>query len=137
MIVIDASALIKYLLHEEGWEEVSWYLKEQRPLRTLDLALKEAANALWKHCCLRRFIEPFIVKEILQRLKRLVEVGVILIENESEYFDASLEISLHNSLTVYDSLYVAQALKYGELLTSDERQAKVAENLELKVYYVK
>lgn len=46
MIVVDASALIKYLLHEDGWEQVSIYLRERRPLYTVDHVLKECSNAI-------------------------------------------------------------------------------------------
>ncbi len=46
MIVIDASTLVKYLLREDGWIRVSQYIRERRPLYTVDHALKECANAV-------------------------------------------------------------------------------------------
>ena len=57
MIVIDASALAKYLLREEGWTRVSRYVRERRPLYTVDHALKECANAVWKHTRLKGLID--------------------------------------------------------------------------------
>jgi len=39
-------------------------------------------------------------------------------------------------LTVYDALYVAQAEKLGELLTSDREQGRVAEKLGATVHLV-
>jgi len=39
--VIDSSALTKYLLKEKGWEKI-YFSKEC----TLDLAMKEVANAI-------------------------------------------------------------------------------------------
>ena len=46
----------------------------------------------------------------------------------------ALEIALEHGLTVYDAIYVAQAEKLGELLTSDEERGKVAGSLGIKVY---
>lgn len=48
MIVIDASALSKYVLKEEGWEEVRRFVRERRPLYSVDHVLKECFNAIWK-----------------------------------------------------------------------------------------
>ena len=45
-MVVDSSVLAKYVLREEGWEEVEKYL--ERGTITLDLAVKEVLNALWK-----------------------------------------------------------------------------------------
>ncbi len=56
MIVIDASALTKYILHEEGWETISGYVRERKPLYSIDHVIKEVGNAIWKHCRLRKII---------------------------------------------------------------------------------
>ncbi len=136
MIVVDASSLAKYALHEEGWEEVSRYVRERRPLYSVDLVLKEVGNAVWKHCYLRKMISPQEALRLFKGLKRLVDVSVIILENEGAYLDEALEIALRHGVTIYDSLYIAQAKRYGELLTSDERQAEVAKQLKLKVHLV-
>jgi len=47
VIVIDASAITKYVLKEEHWEQVRNYLTAE-PC-SLDLALAEVSNAIWKH----------------------------------------------------------------------------------------
>ncbi len=59
-----------------------------------------------------------------------------MIEPEDAYLEAALQIALEHGTTLYDSLYLAQARRYGELLTSDGRQAEVAERLGVKVYLV-
>ena len=59
MIVVDASALAKYALREEGWEVVAGYLKGARPLYSVDHLLKEVANALWKHARARAVFPRF------------------------------------------------------------------------------
>jgi len=45
--VIDASAIAKYVLREAHWEQVRDQLTAE-PC-SLDLALAEVANAIWKH----------------------------------------------------------------------------------------
>ncbi len=53
--VIDSSILAKYLLKEAGWRKIAEVLRE-KPI-TLDLALKETTNVLWKRVILLRDIE--------------------------------------------------------------------------------
>jgi predicted nucleic acid-binding protein len=48
--VIDSSTLAKFLLKESGWERVKGILAG-RPY-TLDLAVKEVANAIWRRVTL-------------------------------------------------------------------------------------
>ncbi len=45
MIVVDASALAKYILREEGWEKVYTLLASDYVV-TVDHALKEVLNAV-------------------------------------------------------------------------------------------
>lgn len=56
MIVVDASALAKYLLREEGWEEVSRYVRTMRPLYSLEHVLKEVTNAVWRDASTRKVV---------------------------------------------------------------------------------
>jgi predicted nucleic acid-binding protein len=54
VIVIDASAIAKYVLREEHWEQVRDYLTaEPRPL---DMVVAEVTNAIWKHQVIYRKI---------------------------------------------------------------------------------
>ncbi len=136
MIVIDASALTKYVLHESGWDEISTYLRTKRPLYSLDHVLKECCNAVWKHYYVRKLISRTIALELVKRIKKLVDTQVVILEPENQYLERAVEIALDNGLTVYDSLYLAQAEKYGEILTSDERQARVAKSLGIITHYI-
>lgn len=123
MIVIDASALTKFVLKEEGWEEVISYLKAGTV--SVDLVVKEVANAVWK-----RFRQEAVsleeAKIILQALKEIVE-KTVKIEGELNYVDEAVKIAFSRNITVYDSLYIAMAKMKGlNLLTIDETQADVA-----------
>lgn len=53
-----------------------------------------------------------------------------MLESDENYIDKAVEIAIDHALTVYDSLCIAQALhKKTPLLTSDEKQAKIAEKI--------
>lgn len=136
MIVVDASTLVKYLLHEDSWEQVSRYLKERRPLYPVDHVLKECSNTIWRHCYIRKLIDSVTALDLLRKLIGIIEAKVIVVEAEATYLERALEISLNSRLPVYDSLYIAQAEKYGELLTSDRRQAESARSLGVTVHLV-
>ena len=136
MIVVDASSLVKYVLHEENWKDVSYFVKERKPLYSVDHVVEEVGNAVWKHCCLRRVISREKALKLYQSFVKLFQTGVIVAESEEAYLDAALQIALDYGVTFYDSLYLAQAQKYGEFLTSDEKQADIANQLGIKVYLI-
>jgi len=123
VIVIDASTLAKFILKEEGWEEVAEQLKAGT--LSLDLVVKEVANAVWK-----RFRQGAVSREeaksMLNALKEIQE-RAIKIEEELTYLDGAAEIAFDRDITIYDSLYIALAKEKGlNLLTADETQASVA-----------
>lgn len=105
-------------------------------MRSVDLVLKEVANAIRKQVHVFRRIDIDTAQVLYGQLKRLVEEGIIVIEDERLYLDKAVEISLKYGITVYDSLYLAQALTCGGILTSDRGQAEVGRKLKTKVYFV-
>ena len=109
MIVVDASALAKYVLREEGLEAVAGYLRRARPLYSVNHVMKEVANALWKHARLAKVIDARTALKLCKALERLAETRVIVLESELKYLSRALGIALEYGLTVYDVLYVAQA----------------------------
>jgi len=98
--------------------------------------IKEVSNAIWKHAYLHRRISRDLGLKLYVTLKRLKEERVIVLEDQQPYIDRAFEISLNQGITVYDALYVAQALKYGELLTSDVKQRDVAKRMGVETYYI-
>ena len=125
-IVVDASALVKYLLREEGWEAVSRAVRAQ-PLYTVDHAVKEVANALWKHY-MRKLADRGTVLKVGKAFWRLVEAEAVVVEDERRYVELAFSIALEDGVTVYDALYIAQSVeKNAKLLTADVRQAEAAE----------
>ena len=133
MIVIDASSLAKYILREENWEKVREYLLDDP--YSLTLALVEVSNAIWKHHVLYNVISGKEVKVMLEALGRLKE-DVVIFEPFEDYLGDAMGISISEKIPIYDALYLAQAKKYDGLLTSDEKQWKIARKLGIKVEYV-
>ena len=132
--VIDSSAIAKFLLKEEGWLKVKGFLLE-KPY-TLELAVEEVANAIWRRVMLLRDIsvgKAFIILNDLLELKKYL----LVVEPQTPYLSQALKIAIENKVTVYDALFIAQALaKQAVLITSDKKQCKLAENLNVETVYI-
>ncbi|MEM2170048.1 MAG: type II toxin-antitoxin system VapC family toxin [Candidatus Bathyarchaeia archaeon] len=125
--MVDSSALIAFFLREEGWRSIAKYIIQTI---SVDLALKEFYNALWKSVNIRKHISLDDAK-ILNLFQSYIEKNM-LIESEIKYLDKAFKIALDHNITVYDALYVAQALQHGKpLLTLDQTQREVARKLEI------
>ncbi|AEH25431.1 type II toxin-antitoxin system VapC family toxin [Pyrococcus yayanosii] len=133
MIVIDASSLAKYILREENWKKVREYLLDDP--YSLTLALAEVSNAIWKHYVLYKVISNKEAGIMLEALKKLKE-DVVIFEPFEDYLEDGMKISISENIPIYDALYLVQAKKYGSLLTSDEKQWKIAKKLGIKAEYV-
>ncbi len=128
--VIDSSALAVLLLKEEGWRKVKEILRE-KPY-TIELAVKEVANSIWKRVKLLRDIDENKALTILGDLLELRRTA-LRIEPQDVYLGQALEIALKNDATIYDSLFIAQALtKKAILVTSDKKQAEIASRLGIR-----
>ena len=134
MIVVDTSSLIKYLLREEGWKNVSHFLRKERKPASLNMALIEGANAVWKRYSLYRDISFETAGQILDYLYATRKI--IFYGDPLNYLREAERIALEDGITVYDALYVAQALKHEKLATSDEKLGKTAEKLGVEVTYL-
>jgi predicted nucleic acid-binding protein len=122
VIVVDASALSAFLLKEPGWRTISRYIARSI---SVDLVLKEAANAVWK-AHMRGLVDRGGALKLLEILLSLVERNIEL-EPEAAYLPDAFRLALDLRITVYDALYIAQALRRkAPLLTLDERQAEAA-----------
>ena len=122
MIVIDASALVKVVLQEPGWEEVP----TEPHVATLDYALVEGMNAIWK--AVRRGELTTEQGRVKVTVLKTLGSSITLFDARS-FFERGLEIALKENITIYDALYIAlaEALK-AELLTADEKQYYAAKN---------
>ncbi len=123
MTVIDASALAAIVLREEGWETL---LDSSDVFVSVELALKEAANAIWA-ASLSGSVSPSQAEEAFSVLREMFTGGVVETRPQSELIDGAFRLALRRGITVYDSLYVVLAASEGlPLLTLDGRQAEAA-----------
>lgn len=119
MKVIDSSALIKYLAKEKGWQEVEKHIVEE--CATLDLAIKEAGNALVKKV-IKGEVSAKTADEILKHTPKIVKIF-----SQEDHLSKAIEISIKYKLPLYDSLFIALSSNIGvSLLTSDEKQAEIS-----------
>jgi len=122
VIVVDASVLVKVVLKEPGWDEIEL----DSNTATLDYALVESMNAIWKAIRRSRIAEE--TGKTLIAVLKLIGSGMLTFEAQN-FFGRGLEIALKENITIYDALYIAlaEALK-AELLTADEKQYYAAKN---------
>ena len=116
MIVVDASVLVKVLMKEPGWEEIAI----DQNTATLDYALVEGMNAIWKAVKMGRTTKE-AGRNLITVLK-LLGAGMLIFEAKN-FFERGLEIGLKEDVTIYDALYIALAEALSaELHTADEKQ---------------
>jgi len=121
--VIDSSSLVKFFSKEEGWEKVAQIIEEG--VITLDLSIKEVANALWKKILIGEMNENIAIKILYDLLKG----EAIIIVNQYEYLIEAFKIANRNKITIYDTLFIALAKsKNLELVTSDKKQYEISKN---------
>jgi predicted nucleic acid-binding protein len=125
--VIDSSVLTKYLLKEKDWEKIHKILLE-RPY-TLDLAMKEVANAIWKRVFLLKDMD---IKRAFMILNDLLDMKLLRVEPQDNYLKSAFEIAINTGTALYDSLFIAQAFsKNAILITADKKQYKTTSELGL------
>ncbi|MET1159742.1 MAG: type II toxin-antitoxin system VapC family toxin [Thermoprotei archaeon] len=126
MRVIDASVIVAFLLKEPGWKDLGEIVKRGV---SVDLVLKEVANAIWKEYSLRKRIDRETAVELYKVLTSLTTYNIEL-EPEHKYLEKAFEIALDNSITIYDALYIVLAKEKNlELATLNDKQARIARKL--------
>ena len=132
--VIDSSTIAKFLLKEEGWRKVKEIIIE-KPY-TLDLAIKEVANAIWRRTILLENInieKAFVLLDDLLKLKNTL----LIVEEQDLYLNQAFRIAIENKIPIYDTLFITQAIsKQAVLITSDENQYEISQKLNVKVLYI-
>lgn len=90
VIVIDASSLARYILLEPGWERIEEFIRGN-DLTSLEYALIEVSNALWKHHVLYSRID----REEFERRSQALDLmrSVLFLENPLEYLPQAREIA--------------------------------------------
>jgi len=137
VIVIDSSAFSKFLIREEGWEKVVPYLDPSVEPRAVDILIVEVSNVIWKYMEKYKLIKEEQALKLYEQMMRLIKEEIIVIEPSVKYLRDALKIAMGYSITVYDTLFLAQAKALNaKLVTSDRRQKEIAEDIGIPVEYV-
>ncbi len=132
VIAIDASSLAKYILREENWRDVRDHLMNE--VFSLNLALAEVSNAIWKHNVLYGEVSKKQADKMFKALEKLRDV--VIFEPFEKYLGNAVKIAMDKKITVYDALYITQAKVIGKLITSEDKQKRVAKELGIDVIFI-
>jgi predicted nucleic acid-binding protein len=95
-------------------------LKRGYPLHTVDLALAEGLNVVWKHANILKDLKPEEVKAAAEDFTKIFDR--LKIVTARELAEKAMVIALEQNITVYDALYIAVAQKLqGTLYTADQK----------------
>ena len=119
-------------MNETGSKEaratIANVLKKGYMLHTVDIALVEGLNALWKHSNILKDLKPEETNLAMDDLTRVYD-GLNIIKTR-ELKEETIHIALTQNITVYDSLYVAAAQKLsGTLYTADQKLCTTAKKI--------
>lgn len=130
--VLDSSILVKLVVAEPGSGQaraaVTGFLEKGCSLYTVDLALAESLNALWKHVKIHEDLEMEDAKSAAQDLKEIYDKLNIL--TTLELSEQALDIALTQNITLYDSLFIIAARELnGILYTADQKLHNISGNI--------
>ena len=133
MTVIDASALVAFVLREEQWESIEGVLHEGPA--SVELLPLEAANAILI-ARRRKRINSSEAMGALRMVRDLSGLAVTL-SPHAPLLEWAWEIAEDQDVTLYDAVYVALARRERTSLASrDQAQLKAARNVGVRVLEV-
>jgi predicted nucleic acid-binding protein len=115
--VVDASVVIKWFLPEECSDEAKRLLDGSHTLLVPDLMFSEVGNILWKRVRREEITET-------EAQETLLALGTLSLAVHPSWplVLLALEIGIQTQRTVYDSLYLALAVRESAaLMTADEK----------------
>jgi len=118
-VVLDASVLPKWFLHEEGSEAVlrvkQQYVDDSLTVAIPDLALYEVANVL-------RFKQRVPEPQVQTAIRALWTMELDTLSPTTTLLEHGVHLSYQTGLSVYDCIYLALAKELNAVLvTADER----------------
>ena len=103
-------------------------MKKGYTLYTVDLALAECLNVIWKHANLLLDLKAEEAKSAVEDLIKVYD-GLNIITTR-EITEETMNIALIQNVTVYDALYIAVAQKVnGTLYTADQKLCTTANTI--------
>jgi predicted nucleic acid-binding protein len=108
--------------------EVTKFLKKGYILCTVDIALAECLNVIWKHTNLLKDLKT---KEAILAIEDLTKLyDDLAITPTRELKDQAMHIAISQNITVYDALFIAAAQKINApLYTADKKLCERTDKL--------
>ena len=115
---------MKLVVTEPGSKEarttVKNLLRNGYSLYTVDIALAESLNAIWKHVNIHKDLKNRDVESTIHDLTRIYDMMNVITTHELS--SEAMKISLTENITIYDSVYIAAARKLkATLITADKK----------------
>jgi len=129
---LDSNILVKLVLAEPGSKEarksIEKFLRKGYSLYTVDIALAEGLNAIWKHVKIHKDLKTEEAKSAVQDLTKIHDKLNIL--KTHELSEETAEIALTQNITIYDSLYITATRKLkATLYTADRKLHNTAKKI--------
>lgn len=115
---------MKLIINEPGSNEamanIASALKKGYALYTVDFALLEGLNVIWKHA---NVLKDFKREEAISATEDFAKIyDGLNVVSARDVRDQAIQIALTENITVYDAVYVAAAQKLkGMLYTADQK----------------
>jgi predicted nucleic acid-binding protein len=123
---------MKLVMNEPGSKEarttITNVLKKMYTLYSVDIALAESLNVIWKHTNILKDLTPEETNPTIEDLTKIYDELNIITTREIK--EETIHIALSQNITVYDSLYIAATQKLnGTLYTADQKLFTVANRI--------
>ena len=112
MYLFDASAILNLIKRAN--------LKPFSQGLTLDLAIYESLNAIWKEYSLLNHIDYETAQEYINLVKNVFEI--LHIESINGIEEKVFELANKEKLTIYDAAYLAKSIKANYILVTDDEK---------------
>ena len=110
MYLFDASAILNLIKRAN--------LKPFSQGLTLDLAIYESLNAIWKEYSLLKHIDYETAQEYINLVKNVFKI--LHIESINGIEEKVFELANKEKLTIYDAAYLAKSIKANYILITDD-----------------
>ncbi len=112
MYLFDASAILNLIKRAN--------LKPFSQGLTLDLAIYESLNAIWKEYSLLNHIDYETAQEYINLVKNVFKI--LHIESINGIEEKVFELANKEKLTIYDAAYLAKSIKANYILVTDDEK---------------
>jgi len=85
------------------------YLNPRLEPHAVDMLIIETTNVTWKYMKKYGLITGEQTLELYEQMRKLIEEEVVILEPSEKYLREALGIALDCDISIYDSLFLAQA----------------------------